>query len=94
MSGWKWWEQYGAGVPELQAVAVKVLAQCSPACSCERNWSTYGFIHCKSRNRLGVERAKDLVYVFSILRLLLRLRAVNYQELVAHWGASPSDEEE
>ena len=47
-----WWAVNGADIPELQLVAVKVLSQCSSACACERNWSTYDFIHSKRRNRL------------------------------------------
>ncbi len=36
---------------------------------CERNWSTYDFIHSKKRNRLTPKRANDLVYVFANMRL-------------------------
>ena len=40
--------------------------------SAERNWSTYGFIHSVKRNRLGSQKAEDLVYVHSNLRLVSR----------------------
>jgi hypothetical protein len=39
---------YGAGVPELQRLAIKLTAQPCAASSCERNWSTFGFIHSKA----------------------------------------------
>ena len=55
------WQAYGAEVPELQQVAIKILAQPTSACSCERNWSSYGFIHNRMRNRLTRKRAADLV---------------------------------
>ena len=80
-------------MPELQSVAVKVLAQCSSACSCERNWSTYGFIHSKARNRLRPGRARDLVFVFSNLRLLKKMEDLEYEEQFPEWDSSDSDQE-
>ena len=67
-----WWENYGTGTPELQRLAIRVLSQVSSASACERNWSTYGFIHSMKRNRLGHKKADDLVYVHSNLRLISR----------------------
>lgn len=67
-----WWLLYGPSTPNLQALAVKLLGQpCSSSC-CERNWSTYGFIHSLKRNKLTPARAEDLVYVHTNLRLLSR----------------------
>ncbi len=57
MPRWKFWQQWGQQVPELQIVGVTVLSQCSAASACERNWSTYDFIHSKKRNRLTPQRA-------------------------------------
>lgn len=92
MPAWKWWESYGASVPELQKAAVRILSQCTSACSCERNWSTYGFIHSKSRNRLSPDRARDLVYVFSNLRLIQRIEDVEYEEEFPEWDSSDDDQ--
>jgi hypothetical protein len=47
MLGWKFWQQWGQQVPELQTVGVTVLSQCSATSVCERNWSIYNFIHSK-----------------------------------------------
>jgi hypothetical protein len=80
MPGYTWWENFGAGCPELQNVALKVLSQCSAASACERSWSHFDFIHNKRRNRLTPERANDLVFVFSNLRLLDKVEAVDYGE--------------
>lgn len=67
-----WWLLYGSTTPNLQALAIKLLGQpCSSSC-CERNWSTYGFIHSLKRNKLTPARAEDLVYVHTNLRLLSR----------------------
>jgi hAT family C-terminal dimerisation region len=68
-----WWMMYGGSCMELTKVAVKVLSQVSSACSCERNWSNYSFIHSKNRNRLTPARAESLVYVFSTVYCVLHL---------------------
>jgi hypothetical protein len=38
--------------------------------SCERNWSSYSFVHSKARNRLLPSRAEDSVYVYTNSRVL------------------------
>jgi hypothetical protein len=63
-----WLSSYGSEILELQRFAIKVLSQVTVASACERNWSTFEFIHSKKRNRLTSERA-DLVFLFSSLRL-------------------------
>jgi hypothetical protein len=57
----KWWSNHGQSIPLLQKIALKLLNQPAPSSCCERNWST----------SLG-ERAEDLVFVHSNLRLLSR----------------------
>ena len=70
MDAKKWWTVHGARAPILQKIALKLLGQpCSSSC-CERNWSTYSFIHSLKRNKMTPKRAEDLVYVHSNLRLL------------------------
>jgi len=59
--------------------------QVSSSSAAQRNWSTYDFIHTKKRNRLTEERARDLVYVHSNLRLLDNIQAVNYVETAVEW---------
>uniref|UniRef100_A0A8I6YHV8 HAT C-terminal dimerisation domain-containing protein n=1 Tax=Hordeum vulgare subsp. vulgare TaxID=112509 RepID=A0A8I6YHV8_HORVV len=46
-------------------------AAASSSC-CERNWSTYGFIHSAARNKLTPARAADLVFTHNNHRLLSR----------------------
>ena len=36
----------------------------------ERNWSAFGFIHCKRRNRLKNDRVEMLVFIYWNLRML------------------------
>jgi hypothetical protein len=55
--------------PLTVAVLPRKPLQVSSACACERSWADYDFIHSKRRNRLLADRARDLVYVFSNMRL-------------------------
>ncbi|XP_030934976.1 uncharacterized protein LOC115960295 [Quercus lobata] len=63
-----WWEQFGLGAPDLQSFAIRVLSQCCSATSCERNWSTFEYVHSNKRNRLKHKRVNDLVFVHYNLR--------------------------
>lgn len=67
-----WWVMHGSSTPLLQRVALKLLVHPSSSSCCERNWSTYSFIHSLKRNKLDPKRAQDLVYVHTNLRLLSR----------------------
>ena len=78
MSPVKWWVVHRTSAPMLQSIALKLLGQPSSSC-CERNWSTYNFIHSMKKNKLTPQRAKDLVYVHNNLRILSR-RSSNYNE--------------
>jgi len=68
----QWWGLHGQRTPELKSLALKLLGQPASSSSCERNWSTYGFIDSVTRNRLTPPRAEDLVFVHSNMRLLSR----------------------
>lgn len=81
----------GDEVPVLSKVAQKVTALSSSAGACERNWSAYDFIHCKKRNKLTPERANDLVYVFSNLRLVKKFKE---PEKFADWVSEIDPEQE
>jgi len=65
-----WWVMHGFSAPFLQKLALKLLVQPFSSSYCERNWSTYSFIHSLKRNNLDSKRAGDLVYVHTNLRLL------------------------
>ncbi|XP_066312707.1 putative transcriptional regulator tpeD [Miscanthus floridulus] len=67
-----WWTNHGQSVPQLMSLAMKLLSQPASSSCCERNWSTYSFIHSVKRNALTPERAEDLVFVHSNLRHLSR----------------------
>ncbi|WCJ21049.1 hAT transposon superfamily [Euphorbia peplus] len=67
-----WWLIYGNAAPMLKCIAVRLLGQPASSSCCERNWSTYSFIHSMRRNKMTPKRAEDLVYVHTNLRLLSR----------------------
>ena len=43
----EWWFMYGNQTPTLRNLAIKVLSQTASSSICERNWSTFAFIHTK-----------------------------------------------
>ena len=66
-----WWnglhkEQY----PDLTALARHALSVAPTTGAAERNWSAFGFIHCKRRNRLLNDRVEMLVFIYWNLRIL------------------------
>ncbi|KAL0289160.1 UNVERIFIED_CONTAM: hypothetical protein Sangu_2625700 [Sesamum angustifolium] len=68
----KWWLVHGSATPHLQSISLKLLGHVSSSSCCERNWSTYAFIHSIRRNQITPQRAQDLVFVHNNLRLLSR----------------------
>ena len=69
-SPYAWWDFEGACGKLLAPIAKRVLAQTVSTSSCERNWSSYSFVHDRKRNRLLPKRANDLVFVYTNSRLL------------------------
>ncbi|XP_025628477.2 uncharacterized protein [Arachis hypogaea] len=67
-----WWLVHGIHAPTLQKIALKLLGQPSSSSCCERNWSTYSFIHSLKRNKIKPKRAENLVFVHTNLRLMSR----------------------
>jgi hypothetical protein len=65
-----WWFTSGSIGKLLLRIARRILAQVVSSSSCERNWSSYSFVHSKARNRLLPSRAEDLVYVYTNSRVL------------------------
>jgi hypothetical protein len=94
LPGWKLWVEFGSECPELQSVAQKVLSQISCVFACERNWSTYDFIHNKKRNRLRPDRANDLVEVFFNMRLISKVNNIEYEEQMVAWDSGEEELEE
>ena len=68
----RWWGTHGGSTKLLKKLALKVLGQPASSSCCERNWSTYAFIHSVARNKLTPTRAADLVFTHSNHRLISR----------------------
>jgi len=51
--------------PLLSAAAARLLSAHVTSCSTERNWSLFGNIFSKTKNRLALERARKLAYIRS-----------------------------
>jgi hypothetical protein len=91
MPAHQWWDTHAGAHPELQRVAKRLLAQPVSACTCERNWSAYDFIHNKRRNRLTAARARNLVYVFTNGRLVNKL-ATSEEQFIG-WDEGVEEEQ-
>ena len=61
------------------------------------NWSVFGFVHSKSRNRLYGHKVEKLVYIFQNMRLLRKIRYQAFREprvLPDHMFDEDEEEEE
>ncbi|KAK2416183.1 hypothetical protein QL285_038601 [Trifolium repens] len=75
-----WWENYGTCASELQRLAIKVVSQTTSATNCERNWSTFSYIHTKTRNRLKYKKLHKLVFTHYNMKLKMRHEMRRSQE--------------
>jgi hypothetical protein len=62
-----WWKSWPNS--KLQQIAIRILSIPTSSAAAERNFSTFGFIHNKIRNRLHNNRVKKLVYIYANLRI-------------------------
>jgi Protein of unknown function (DUF 659)/hAT family C-terminal dimerisation region len=67
-----WWTQFDC---ELSVLAQELLSIMPSSGAAERNWSTFGFIHSKLRNRLRNPRVEKLVYLYTNGRIFNRKTA-------------------
>ncbi|RVW94931.1 hypothetical protein CK203_034509 [Vitis vinifera] len=68
----EWWFMYGNHTSTLRKLAIKVLSQTASSSVCERNWSTFAFIHMKQRNRQAYPLLQQLVFCYYNMKLKLR----------------------
>jgi len=68
-----WWNLMKGRYPILSDIAIRILSIPATSAASERNWSTFGFIHSKLRNRLHEKRVEKIVYLFWNLRILRAL---------------------
>ena len=72
--------------PELQSFAMLLLSQPSSASICERINGEFAFVKDPKRNRLKHVKANKLVGLFHNLRLLFRMKKINYTEPMVGWN--------
>ena len=80
-----WWLEWGVEVPELKLLAIKLVSLMIGSGPAERTWKDVGNILTKNRNRLGVSRCLDLVYVRMWLRRDLKLISDEELEQFKEW---------
>ncbi|EXX61861.1 hypothetical protein RirG_167190 [Rhizophagus irregularis DAOM 197198w] len=68
-----WWNLMKGRYPILSDIAIQILFIPATSAASERNWSTFGFIHSKLRNKLHKKRVEKIVYMFWNLRILRSL---------------------
>ncbi|GBG61702.1 hypothetical protein CBR_g23217 [Chara braunii] len=81
-----WWSLHGGDVPDLQAIAIRLLGMWSTATSAERNWASMDFVHSKRRNSLSPVSLEKLVYIHWNMQLL-RVRTSKDNGYVDVWGS-------
>ena len=94
MSPLMWWQAFCYDNATLRECALRVCSVVSVASSAERNWSIFGFIHSKARNRLYAGKAEKLVYIYNNMRMLRKVRNPDFQEPCVLPYESDSDEED
>ena len=72
LSVYEWWNTMVdvKSYPFLTEIALRVFSVLVSASSCERNWSSFGFIQNKLRNRLSDHKTQKLVFVHSNMKEL------------------------
>ena len=84
ISIYDWWDTcmdpkvYG----HLREIALMVFSVLPSGSSCERNFSSFGFIQSKLRNRLSDGKTEKLVFVYSNMKELDKVSAEEEEELV------------
>ena len=58
-----WLVHMAAEFPHLSEAASRLLSAHVTSCATERNWSLFGNIFTKTRNRLALARAQDIAFV-------------------------------
>ena len=70
-----WWQSWPNS--KLQKLATRIFSIPTSSAASERNFSNFGFIHNKIRNRLKNDHVKKLVYIYGNLKVYNGLLKVN-----------------
>jgi hypothetical protein len=58
-----WQGHMSSKFPRMAAVAARLLSAHVTSCATERNWSLFGNIFSKTKNRLALERAQKIAFI-------------------------------
>jgi hypothetical protein len=66
----KWWcDHDSTSFPNIAAAALRLLVMSVTIGAAERNWSIWGQVYTKLRNRLGIQRGEMNVFIRQNLKL-------------------------
>ena len=97
LGGLNWFQAFCYENSVLRDIALRVHSTPTVASAAERNWSVFGFVHSKSRNRLYGHKVEKLVYIYQNMRLLRKIRDPAFREpcvLPDHMFEEDEEEEE
>src|SRR5436305_1464672 len=79
---------------ELQQFAIQVFLIPISSAAAERNFSNFGFIHNKIRNRLKNDYVKKLVYIYGNLQIYNELLKINSKQKKQQINSNISEKED
>ena len=97
LGGLNWFQAFCYENSVLEDIALRVHSTPTVASAAERNWSVFGFVHSKSRNRPYGHKVEKLVYIYQNMRLLRKIRDPAFREpcvLPDHMFEEDEEEEE
>lgn len=81
-----WWKKFGrSDFPNLQPLAVRLLAQVVGEGDAERNWRDWDFLVDKKRARMDPETGNKLMHVYCGFKMEDKAQASDYQLQVREW---------
>ena len=80
LGGLNWFQAFCYENTVLRDIALCVHSTPTVASAAERNWSVFGFIHSKSKNRVYGHNVEKLVYIYQNMCLSRQIRAPAYKE--------------
>lgn len=60
----EWWQVIGNLEPSFLSYVTQLMTAINSSASIERVFSTFGLVYSKLRNRLGIEKAGKLVFIY------------------------------
>jgi hypothetical protein len=78
----KWWNTCFSLNNQLQTLAIKLFSITPHAASCERIWSSVGWIYGKRRTQLSVETIESLTKIYRFYMGNIKNELLNYHQVI------------